>query len=243
MNDEIRKALFALADRIEEANGKPISVDTAAAHALRAALAQKPTPAAPDGWQLVPVERIHTALEAVQNAMLDAYSNAYQECCGRGQYECCGDPDVAWSAEDQCIMSALSPAQRELSALLTAAPAAPIVREPAAWALIDRDGLVRLLHKTEEASRSAAARWAESYSGCLHVPLYTACDRERLAAQQERDTLRAEVEQLRKDAERYRWLRNLDATCRWEEGDTEVRNHPKFLDEAVDEAIAKAKEG
>ena len=120
MNDEIRKALFALADRIEEANGKPISVATAAAHALRAALAQKPTPAVPDGWQLVPVERIRTALEAVQNAMLDAYSNAYQECCGRGQDQCCGDPDVAWSVEDQCIMDALSPAQRELSALLTA---------------------------------------------------------------------------------------------------------------------------
>lgn len=39
MSDIIREALFALADRIEEANGKPISVDTAAAYALRAALA------------------------------------------------------------------------------------------------------------------------------------------------------------------------------------------------------------
>ena len=133
MSDEIRKALFALADRIEEANGKPISVDTAAAYALRTALAQKPTPAVPDGWQLVPVERIHTALEAVQNAMLDAYSNAYQECCGRRQDQCCGDPDVAWSAKDQCIIDALSPAQRELSALLAAAPAAPVVREPVAF--------------------------------------------------------------------------------------------------------------
>ena len=51
---------------------------------------------------------------------------------------------------------------------------APVAQEPVAWALIDRDGLVRLLHKTEEASRSAAARWAKSYSGCSHVPLYTA---------------------------------------------------------------------
>ena len=133
MSDEIRKALFALADRIEEAKGEPISITTAAAHALRAALAQKPTPAVPDGWQLVPVERIRTALEAVQNAMLDAYSNAYQECCGRWQDECCGDPDAAWSAEDQHIMNALSPAQRELSALLATAPAAPVVREPVAF--------------------------------------------------------------------------------------------------------------
>lgn len=80
------------------------------------------------GWKLVPVERIQIALEAVQNAMLDAYSNAYQECCGRGQGQCCGDPDPAWSAEDQRIMDALSPAQRELSALLAAAPAAPVAR-------------------------------------------------------------------------------------------------------------------
>lgn len=76
----------------------------------------------PAGLQLVPVERIQIALEAVQDAMVDAYSNAYQECCGRGQGQCCGDPDVAWSAEDQRIMDALSPAQRELSALLAAAP-------------------------------------------------------------------------------------------------------------------------
>jgi hypothetical protein len=82
------------------------------------------------GWKLVPVERIQIALEAVQNAMLDAYSNAYQECCGRGQGQCCGDPDPAWSAEDQRIMDALSPAQRELSGLLAAAPAAPVAREP-----------------------------------------------------------------------------------------------------------------
>ena len=84
--------------------------------------------AVPAGWQLVPVERVQAALEAVQNAMLDAYSNAYQECCGRGQGQCCGDPDVAWSTEDQRIMDALAPAQRELSALLASTPAAPAAR-------------------------------------------------------------------------------------------------------------------
>lgn len=89
-----------------------------------------PVAAVPDGWKLVPVERIQIALEAVQNAMLDAYSNAYQECCGRGQGQCCGDPDAAWGAEDQRIMDALAPAQRELSALLAAAPAAPVAVQP-----------------------------------------------------------------------------------------------------------------
>lgn len=54
----------------------------------------------------------------------------------------------------------------------------------------------------------------------------------------ELDTLRAEHEQLRKDAERYRWLRDHEATCSWEEGNTEARNHPGSLDEAVDESIA-----
>lgn len=47
------------------------------------------------------------------------------------------------------------------------------------------------------------------------------------------------IEQLRKDAERYRWLRDHEATCIWEEDDTEVRNHPGSLDEAVDESIAQ----
>ena len=66
-----------------------------------------------------------------------------------------------------------------------------------------------------------------------------------IAAQNASDAgaLYAEVETLRKDAERYRWLRNHGATCRWEEGDTEVCNHPGLLDEAVDESIAKAKGG
>lgn len=106
-------------------------VYAAAAELLKAALSQQQSPAAvPDGWKMVPVERIQIALEAVQNAMLDAYSNAYQECCGRGQGQCCGYPDAAWSAEDQRIMDALSPAQRELSGLLAAAPAAPVAQEP-----------------------------------------------------------------------------------------------------------------
>lgn len=106
--------------------------------AWQAAISQQPAPTAvPDGWKMVPVERIQIALEAVQNAMLDAYSNAYQECCGRGQGQCCGDPDAAWSAEDQRIMDALSPAQRELSGLLAAAPAAPVAQEPVAWRVSD----------------------------------------------------------------------------------------------------------
>lgn len=78
-----------------------------------------------DGWKLVPVERIQIALESIQDAMSDAYNNGYQECCGRGQVECCGNPDVSWSVEDQRIMDALSPAQRELSALL----AAPTIKQ------------------------------------------------------------------------------------------------------------------
>lgn len=104
--------------------------------------ARQGMPAAPAGWQLVPVERIQIALEAVQNTMLDAYTNAYQECCSRWQGQCCGDPDPAWSAEDQRIMDALSPAQRELSALLAAAPAAPVAQEPVAWQ--DPDNLDRI---------------------------------------------------------------------------------------------------
>ena len=90
------------------------------------ALYTTPQPSAvPDGWKLVPVERITIALESVQNAMGDAYNNAYQECCGRGQGQCCGDPVAAWSDADTAIMDALAPAQRELSALLAAAPSAP----------------------------------------------------------------------------------------------------------------------
>lgn len=41
MSDEIRQALFSLADRIEEANGEPISIAITAAPALRTALAQQ----------------------------------------------------------------------------------------------------------------------------------------------------------------------------------------------------------
>lgn len=66
----------------------------------------------------VPRERIQIALEAVQNAMEDAYNNAYQKCCGRGGSQCCGDPEPAWSDADHAIMDALTPAQRELCAIL-----------------------------------------------------------------------------------------------------------------------------
>lgn len=86
---------------------------------LRAALtAQQPAPERVS----VPRERIHIALEAVQNAMEDAYNNAYQNCCGRGNGQCCGTPEPAWSDADHAIMDALAPAQRELSALLASAP-------------------------------------------------------------------------------------------------------------------------
>lgn len=76
----------------------------------------------PDGYVLVPVERIAMSLETVQNAMEDAYRNAYQDCCGRGNGQCCGNPVASWSDADQAIMDALAPSQRELSALI-AAPA------------------------------------------------------------------------------------------------------------------------
>jgi hypothetical protein len=61
--------------------------------------------------------------------MQDAYNNAYQQCCGHGiGGECCGNPDAAWSVEDQRIMDALAPAERELTALLfAAAPQSPPV--------------------------------------------------------------------------------------------------------------------
>lgn len=137
MSDKIREAFdawIASVDKRRDANGwQPLTardVNMLREGYMEAALAQQPAAAVPEGWKLVPVERIQAAIEAVQNAMLDAYSNAYQECCGRGQGQCCGDPDAAWSAEDQRIMDALAPAQRELSALLAAAPAAPVAVKP-----------------------------------------------------------------------------------------------------------------
>jgi len=54
--------------------------------------------------------------------------------------------------------------------------------------------------------------------------------------------LHAEAERLRKDAERYRWLRDHGATASWEEGGVEIRSNPGHLDDAVDESIAIALE-
>lgn len=128
-------------------------------------------------WKLVPVERIQIALEAVQNATLDAYSNAYQECCGRGQGQCCGDPDPAWSAEDQRIMDALSPAQRELSALLAAAPAAPVAQEPVAWVCTARKpGITeqRSLWHGEQGADTWLAHFAGRGCEVTKTPPYTA---------------------------------------------------------------------
>lgn len=52
-------------------------------------------------------------------------------------------------------------------------------------------------------------------------------------------SLTERLEKAEKDAGRYRWLRDHEATCSWEEGDTEVCNHPGLLDEAVDESITQ----
>lgn len=88
MSDIIREALFALADRIEEANGKPISVDTAAAYALRAALAQKPAPVAqePATWPAA----AHNLVRDWQTGM--ASSN---EVCIALASALCGTPPAA----------------------------------------------------------------------------------------------------------------------------------------------------
>ncbi|SFB20157.1 hypothetical protein [Azotobacter beijerinckii] len=68
--------------------------------------------------------------------------------------------------------------------------------------------------------------------------------RDRTIAQleQSRDGMRDEVERLRRDAERYRWLRDHGATASWEEGGVEIRSNPGHLDDAVDESIAVALE-
>lgn len=104
MSDEIRKALFALADRIEEANGKPISVDTAAAYALRAALTQQPAQAAPVAQK--------PARELIGYA-----------CDKRGALmpDRCGDC-LCWPAYQDAPPAAEQPAH-----------AVPVAQEPVAW--------------------------------------------------------------------------------------------------------------
>lgn len=130
---------------------------------------------------------------------------------------------------------------------LAAAPAAPVAAGAPKATTSDRFDLCD--------GSGALVVYADDYDTlaqrCRDLELNHAMLRDELESEQqsvaafrkERDALRAEVEALRKDAERYRWLRDHGATCRWEEGDTEVRNHPGLLDEAVDESITKANGG
>ena len=88
--------------------------------------AQPAALAVPEGWKMVPTRSLETALEAVQSLMQAAYENGHQECCGQSSgWECCGSPVSTWDAVDEGIMDALAPAQRELSAMLAAAPTPP----------------------------------------------------------------------------------------------------------------------
>ena len=82
-----------------------------------------PVAAAPEGFVMVPVAEVESALDVVRDAMECAYHNRFPECCG--QYNpggCCGNPREAWSKEDQSIMDALHPAEQALAAMLAASP-------------------------------------------------------------------------------------------------------------------------
>lgn len=72
---------------------------------------------------------VEQALEALETVLSDAYHRRFPECCGRPGSECCGNPNEAWAPEDNKIMDALSPVQRQLSDALRAAlaeqPAGP----------------------------------------------------------------------------------------------------------------------
>lgn len=79
--------------------------------------------AAPEGFVLVPIAEVASALDVVRDAMECAYHNRFPECCG--QYSpsgCCGNPREAWSKEDQSIMDALHPAEQALAAMLASRP-------------------------------------------------------------------------------------------------------------------------
>ena len=79
--------------------------------------------AAQEGFVLVPIAEVASALDVVRDAMECAYHNRFPECCG--QYNpsgCCGNPREAWSKEDQSIMDALHPAEQALAAMLAASP-------------------------------------------------------------------------------------------------------------------------
>ncbi len=103
--DEIRRGVLTPFDR-------------AAVRAITAALH-----AAPEGFVMVPIAEVASALDVVRDAMECAYHNRFPECCG--QYSpsgCCGNPREAWSKEDQSIMDAMHPAEQALTAMLAARP-------------------------------------------------------------------------------------------------------------------------
>lgn len=78
----------------------------------------------PEGYIVIQTASLSHVLGLVEGAMEDAYGNAFQVCCGKGRGgECCGDPEAGWSQEDQRTMDMLNPIQRELRAMLAAAPA------------------------------------------------------------------------------------------------------------------------
>lgn len=78
----------------------------------------------PEGYMVLQTASLSHVLGLVEGAMEDAYGNAFQVCCGKGSGgECCGDPEAGWSPEDQRTMDVLNPIQRELRAMLAAAPA------------------------------------------------------------------------------------------------------------------------
>lgn len=148
MSDKIREALagmLAIVDESRGVEGYHFDGDIAAwdefpeVEAARAALAEQPATAVPEGITLERIER-------------------HAQPAGG------------------CPSSAKVVLLSSLKRLFAGAPAAPVAvgQEPVAWALVDRDGRVRLLHISEAASRSAEARWSEAYSGCSHVPLYAA---------------------------------------------------------------------
>ena len=79
--------------------------------------------AAQEGFVLVPIAEVASALDVVRDAMECAYHNRFPECCG--QYNpsgSCGNTREAWSKEDQSIMDALHPAEQALAAMLAASP-------------------------------------------------------------------------------------------------------------------------
>lgn len=130
--------------------------------------------------------------------------------------------------------------------------------EPVAWALTYR-GFFTQHFQIESAARQELARLNASYRSDAAfravVPLYTAPPKRKpLAADRiesdasEIERLRAELDALRADAERYRWLQNTGATIHRTVRPGENREHVEVdagawtrratLDEVVDAAMA-----